>query len=56
LAVSGGLFALGRVLHASALHRGDLNLRVRGMMLTFGMLVTMAIMNIVIAAKTWLGL
>ena len=49
----GALFALGRVLHASALHRGDLNLRVRGMMLTFGMLVTMSIMNIVFAVRFW---
>jgi uncharacterized membrane protein YecN with MAPEG domain len=56
LGAAGGLFALGRVLHANALHRGDLNLRVRGMMLTFGMLVTMAIINIAFAAKTWLGL
>jgi uncharacterized membrane protein YecN with MAPEG domain len=56
LVAAGGLFALGRVLHASALHRGDLNLRVRAMMLTFAMLVTMAIMNVVFAAKTWLPL
>jgi len=55
LVATGALFALGRVLHATALHRADLNLRVRGMMLTFGMLVTMVFMNIFFAARSWLA-
>ena len=55
LAVLGGLFALGRIFHAQALRQGNLKLRVRGMMLTFGTLITLAIMNIIFAARTWLG-
>ena len=55
VAVLGGLFALGRIFHARALSQANLKLRVRGMMLTFGTLITLAIMNIIFAARTWLG-
>jgi hypothetical protein len=55
VAVLGGVFGLGRILHAQALSRANLNLRVRGMMLTFGALITLAIVNIVFASRTWLG-
>lgn len=51
VAVVGGLFALGRVIHGQALSKANLKLRVRGMMLTFGTLITMAIANIVLTAR-----
>jgi uncharacterized membrane protein YecN with MAPEG domain len=54
LAVLGGLLALGRFLHARALSQGNLKLRVWGMMLTFGTLVTLAVVNIVFALRTWM--
>lgn len=53
--VLGGLLALGRFFHARALSQGNLKLRVRGMMLTFGTLLTLAVVNIVFALRTWLG-
>ena len=56
VALLGGLLALGRVLHAHALSKGDLKLRVRGMMLTFGTLITLAVANIVFAARTWMAI
>ena len=56
VAVLGGLLALGRFLHARALSQGNLKLRVWGMMLTFSALVTLAILNIVFAVRTWLTL
>jgi hypothetical protein len=49
----GGLFALGRVLHAEALRQSNLKLRVRGMMLTFGTLITLALVNIAFAVRVW---
>jgi len=55
VAVLGGLFALGRVLHARALGQADLKQRVRGMMLTFGTLVTLSVVNIVFAMRTWIA-
>lgn len=55
VAVLGGLFALGRILHAQALSKANLKLRVRGMMLTFSTLVTLAIVNIVFAVRTWIS-
>ena len=54
VAVLGGLLAMGRFLHAQALSHGNLKLRVRGMMLTFGTLVTLAVVNIVFALRTWM--
>ena len=54
--VLGGLFAFGRFLHAQALSQSNLKLRVRGMMLTFGSLITLAILNILFAMRTWLTL
>jgi len=54
VAVLGGLLALGRVLHAEALGKGNLKLRVRGMILTFGALGALAIMNIAFPARAWL--
>ena len=53
--VLGGLLALGRVLHARALGDANLKLRVRGMMLPFGTLVTLAVLNIGFAARTWMA-
>lgn len=55
VAVLGGLFALGRVLHAQALSKANFKFRVRGMVLTFGTLVTLAILNIIFAARTWIA-
>jgi uncharacterized membrane protein YecN with MAPEG domain len=55
VAVLGGLFALGRFIHARALGQANLKQRVRGMMLTFGTLVTLAVLNIVFAARSWLS-
>ncbi len=49
----GGLFALGRVLHAWALSQANVKLRVRGMMLTFGTLITLAILNIAFSVRMW---
>lgn len=54
VAVLGGLLALGRVLHAEALGKGNLKLRVRGMIFTFGALAALAIMNIAFAVRAWL--
>jgi uncharacterized membrane protein YecN with MAPEG domain len=51
--VLGGLFALGRIFHAQALCTANLKLRVRGMMLTFGTLIALAILNIGFAAWGW---
>jgi uncharacterized protein len=48
----GGLFALGRLMHAHALSKGNLKLRVRGMMLTFGGLIALSIANIAFALRT----
>jgi len=50
----GTTFAVGRVLHAQALSNANLALRVRGMMLTFGTLITLASANIVLSLRTWL--
>lgn len=55
VAVLGGLLGLGRVLHAEALSKANLKLRVRGMMLTFGTLVTLAVLNMVFAMRTWMA-
>jgi uncharacterized membrane protein YecN with MAPEG domain len=52
VAILGGLLGLGRVLHAQALGKANLKLRVQGMMLTFGALITLAIVNIVFALRT----
>ena len=54
VAVLGGLLALGRIFHAQALSKANLKLRVRGMILTFGTLITLAILNIIFAARTFL--
>jgi uncharacterized membrane protein YecN with MAPEG domain len=51
--VLGGLFFLGRLLHAQALTQANLKLRVRGMVLTFGTLTTLAILNIILAVRAW---
>ena len=51
----GGLLGLGRVFHAQALSKANLKLRVRGMMLTFGTLMTLALLNIFFALGTWIG-
>ena len=53
VALLGTLFAVGRVLHAQALSSANLKLRVRGMMLTFGTLITLAGANIALALRTW---
>lgn len=53
LLVLGMLFAAGRVLHAQGLKHTHLKQRVRGMVLTFGSLVTLAIVNIVYAVRVW---
>jgi uncharacterized membrane protein YecN with MAPEG domain len=55
VAVLGGLFVLGRVLHALALSKANLKLRVRGMMMTFGALVSLAVADIVFALGVWVG-
>lgn len=55
VAVLGGLFALGRVLHAQALSKANLKFRVRGMILTFGTLITLAIVNITFAVRIWMA-
>lgn len=55
VAVLGGLLGLGRVLHAEALSKANFKLRVLGMMLTFGTLITLAVLNIVFAVRTWIG-
>jgi len=55
VAVLGGLFALGRFLHAQALSKANLKFRVRGMILTFGTLVTLAIVNITFAVRIWMA-
>jgi hypothetical protein len=54
-AVLGGLFASGRFIHALALGQANLRLRVRGMMLTFGTLIALAILNILVALWSWVG-
>lgn len=54
VATLGGVLALGRVLHARALQQAHLKLRVRGMVLTFGALGTLAVINIVFALRTWM--
>jgi uncharacterized membrane protein YecN with MAPEG domain len=53
LAILGGLFFLGRLLHAQALTQANLKLRVRGMVLTFGTLTALAILNIILAVRAW---
>jgi uncharacterized membrane protein YecN with MAPEG domain len=55
VAVLGGVFLLGRLLHAQALTHANLGLRVRGMMLTFGALTTMAVLNILLALRVWVN-
>lgn len=55
IAVLGGLLALGRVFHAKGIKQTDFKKRVRGMVLTFGTLMTMAIINIVYASRIWLA-
>jgi uncharacterized protein len=55
VAVIGASLALGRILHAQGLKQPDLKKRVRGMVLTFGSLMTLAIINIVYAFRIWLG-
>jgi uncharacterized membrane protein YecN with MAPEG domain len=54
--VLGFTLGLGRFLHAQGLHTGNLKYRVRGMMLTFGTLITLAIINIIYAAKSGITL
>lgn len=51
VAVFGGSLALGRVLHAHALRKANLKLRVQGMKWTFGTLVTLALVNIAFALR-----
>jgi uncharacterized membrane protein YecN with MAPEG domain len=46
VALLGGVLAVGRVLHAQALKTGRLKLRVRGMVLTFVAIITLAVANI----------
>lgn len=53
VALLGGVFAVGRFIHAQALGQANLKLRVRGMMLTFGALIALAILNIGFSAWTW---
>jgi len=55
VAVLGALLALGRFHHARALTYGNLKLRMRSVMLIFGTLFTLAVVNIVFALRTWLG-
>ena len=49
----GCALTIGRVLHATALSRGDLKLRVKGMKLTITTLIATAIANLVYAAMVW---
>lgn len=53
VAVLAGLFAVGRLLHAQAISDANIKLRVRGMMLTFGTLITLALINIMVAVRLW---
>jgi uncharacterized membrane protein YecN with MAPEG domain len=51
-----GLFLMmGRILHARALSRANLKLRVRGMVITFGTLNILALANLVLAARAIIG-
>jgi uncharacterized membrane protein YecN with MAPEG domain len=54
VAILGSTLTLGRVLHAQALHHANLKRRVQGMVLTFGSLVALAILDITLAVRTWL--
>ena len=56
VAVLGTTLALGRWWHARALSQSNLKLRVRGMVLTFGTLTTLALLNILLAVRTWAGM
>ena len=51
VALLGVSFAVGRMMHARALTRGDLKLRVRGMVITFGALSILAISNVFLAIR-----
>lgn len=56
LAVLGALLAVGRFFHAQGIKRMNLKNRVRGMVLTFGSLGTLAIINMVYALRLWMQL
>lgn len=56
LAVLGALLAVGRFLHAQGIKHMNLKNRVRGMVLTFGSLGTLAIINMVYALRLWMQL
>jgi uncharacterized membrane protein YecN with MAPEG domain len=51
----GGVLAVGRMIHARALMRADLRLRVRGMALTFAALVSLGLVNVIVAFRAWLS-
>lgn len=54
VAMLGGALTLGRVLHAQGLNTANLKLRVWGMVLTFGTLITLGIMNIIFGTRSWM--
>jgi uncharacterized protein len=54
VAVLGCTLGAGRYFHARGLRLSDLKMRVRGMKFTFGTLMTLAIVNMVYAVKSWL--
>ena len=51
--VLGCTLSLGRILHATALSRADLKLRVKGMKLTITTLIAAAVANLVYVAMVW---
>ena len=53
VAVLGCTLAIGRYYHALGLQLPDLKKRVRGMKFTFGTLITLAVVNIVYAIRSW---
>ena len=55
VALLGIALASGRVLHARALSRGNLKLRVRGMVITFASLILLALANGLLAVRLWVS-
>ena len=55
VALLGIALASGRVLHARALSRGHLELRVRGMVMTFASLILLALANGLLAVRLWVS-
>lgn len=55
VAVLAGLLTLGRIFHARGLRHAKLNFRVLGMLLTFGALIALSIIDIGFALQTWLA-